>query len=71
MKKLLTATLIVLFCIKLTYAQRISPYQSGSYYPEKVVNRSGYIPFIGTTLGKGILNIEFRMTNKNLKAQKL
>ena len=33
MKKLLIATLIVLFCIKLTYAQRISPYQSGSYYP--------------------------------------
>jgi len=50
MKKLLIATLIVVFCIKLTYAQRISPYQSGSYYPEKVVNRSGY-------------NLKYRISN--------
>lgn len=33
MKKILILTIIVILCIKLTNAQRVSPYQAGSYYP--------------------------------------
>ncbi len=33
MKKVLIITVIVLLCTRITFAQRISPYQSGSYYP--------------------------------------